>query len=421
MYYDKIYEYVKDLTIIDSHEHLPGRETFRPKDRDVLSEYLSHYFSSDLMAMGMNREQLSYVQDSSKPLIERWNLAEPFWNLARNTGYGRALDIAARDIYGIPKIEKNTMEELNTKFRKTLEPEAGHYHRVLKEMSKIEYSVLDWDLNCDPVYFKSAYNIEGLVMPYSWQWIEKLESKTGIRITSFEEWLAACEKEIESALQKGAITLKCTLAYERTLLFENVTRQEAEAGFHEVLYRKGRPIWSDGGFGTTKAFQDYMMHFILRIANQKGLVLQIHTGIQEGNHNYIANTDPSLLSNLFVQYPYVKFDVFHMGYPYQHVVSALAKLFPNVYLNMCWAHILSPAAARSTLSEWLESVPLGKIIAFGGDYLFVDGVYAHQLMARENISKVLAEKVKQGTLDVETACWMAKRMLYENPDVLYNN
>ena len=226
--YDKILESVKELTIIDSHEHLPGREKFRKQDADVLSEYLSHYFSSDLVAMGLTQAQLAYAQDSSKPLMERWNLLEPYWKLAENTGYCRALNIAARDIYGIARIDRETIQELDVKFKKTLAPGANHYKRILKEMSKIEYSVLDYDLNCDPEYFRSTYNMEGLVMPYSWSWIEKLEARTGIRISSFEDWLAACEKDIEMAWQRGAVALKCTLAYERTLRFENVTKQEVK-------------------------------------------------------------------------------------------------------------------------------------------------------------------------------------------------
>jgi len=86
---------------------------------------------------------------------------------------------------------------------------------------------------------------------------------------------------------------------------------------------------------------------------------------------------------------------------------------------MCWAHIISPAACITTLNEWLDSVPVGKIIAFGGDYSLVDGVYAHQLMARENVSKVLAQKVEDGIFALEDAKWMAKRMFYENPKGLY--
>jgi hypothetical protein len=56
------------------------------------------------------------------------------------------------------------------------------------------------------------------------------------------------------------------------------------------------------------------------------------------------------------------------------VVGALAKNFPNVLIDMCWAHIVSPRASIDALAAWLETVLVNKINGFGGDYLFVDGV-----------------------------------------------
>jgi predicted TIM-barrel fold metal-dependent hydrolase len=129
----------------------------------------------------------------------------------------------------------------------------------------------------------------------------------------------------------------------------------------------------------------------------------------------IAHSDPSLLSNLFLEYPNVRFDVFHMGYPYHQVLSAVAKMFPNVYIDMCWAHIISPQASVDALVEWLDAVPANKISAFGGDYALVDGVYGHQAMARDNVSRSLAIKVEQGVFDVERACEIARWLFVDNP------
>jgi predicted TIM-barrel fold metal-dependent hydrolase len=122
-----------------------------------------------------------------------------------------------------------------------------------------------------------------------------------------------------------------------------------------------------------------------------------------------------LLSNLFVQYPDVTFDLFHIGYPYEHVLSALAKNYRNVYIDMCWAHIISPQAAVSAMVEWIDSVPVSKISAFGADYSFVDAVYGHQQLARQNVSRALAAKVDQGLFDVDKACQIARLWFYDNP------
>ena len=73
------------------------------------------------------------------------------------------------------------------------------------------------------------------------------------------------------------------------------------------------------------------------------------------------------------------------------------------------------------LGEWLDSVPVNKIIAFGGDYCLVDGVYGHQALARMDVSRTLSQKVEDGIFGVEEAKWMAKRMFYENPKSIYEN
>ena len=162
-----------------------------------------------------------------------------------------------------------------------------------------------------------------------------------------------------------------------------------------------------------------MFHFILDIANEKQLVLQIHTGIQEGNGNHLANSNPEALTNLFIRYPDVEFDIFHIGYPYEHVLTVLAKNFPNVTIDMCWSHIVSPNASVQALIEWVDTVPLNKISAFGGDLLFVDGVYGHQYLARQDVAKALAQKIDEGLFDIEKAGKIANMLLYDNPKRIF--
>jgi hypothetical protein len=86
---------------------------------------------------------------------------------------------------------------------------------------------------------------------------------------------------------------------------------------------------------------------------------------------------------------------------------------------MCWAHIISPNASVNALLEWLDTVPYNKISAFGGDYLFVEGVYGHLVLARENISRALALKVTEGLFSVEEAKKIAKLLFFDNPNRIF--
>ena len=97
--YNEILDYLKKLEIIDTHEHLPSFEADREKDTDVLKEYLTHYFSCDLISAGLPQSDYKKIIESKLPIIEKWKLAEPYWEVSKYTGYGRSLEIAAKEIY----------------------------------------------------------------------------------------------------------------------------------------------------------------------------------------------------------------------------------------------------------------------------------------------------------------------------------
>ena len=417
--YEKLFEYVQTLAVIDSHEHLPTWEYKREKNTDILREYLTHYFKDDLMSAGMTYAEVQAIRDISKPLMERWKAVEPYWRLCRNTGYGRALDITVKALYGAERIDGSTLEGIDAAFQQTLKPDAEQYRKVLHDLSNIRYCMVEAYPDVDPAFFRAVYTIDPLFAFKTWDQIEAIEQEAGISVSSFDGWIAACEKCLQQAIDKGVYTLKCHCADWRPLLFESASYTDAELVYNDLLSKRGTEPWNTVSLPFAKPLQNYMMHCIMRFANEHGMTVQIHTGLLAGGVGHLRNSEPSQLSNLFVLYPNVRFDLFHIGYPYYHTLAALAKMFPNVYLDMCWAHIISPAASMAALDEWLDSVPANKIIGFGGDYKFIDAVYAHQLMARQHISKVLARKVDSGVFGLEEAKRMANLMLYDNSKSLF--
>jgi hypothetical protein len=86
---------------------------------------------------------------------------------------------------------------------------------------------------------------------------------------------------------------------------------------------------------------------------------------------------------------------------------------------MAWMHIIDPAQARSALAEWLDLVPNTKIFGFGGDYRFVEKVYGHLKLAKQNIARVLADKVDECAFSRAEASLVAQRLLFDNPNEFY--
>jgi hypothetical protein len=414
---EKLQEHIDGLTIIDTHEHLPGWERDRPPNADVLSEWLIHYFPCDLVSAGLSDEGLSRARDPGGDLMRRWELVEPFWRAARNTGYGRALDLAAKGVYGIDGVRRETIGELDRRFR-AARSRGGHYRRVLKELSRIAMSVYIGEPEADPEFFRASFSFHEYVMPAHRRDLVAKEQRFGIRVHTLRDWKAVMEKHIDEALSKGAVALKCALAYHRPLRFAKVPEAEAERAFHELFSEAHSPDWR-APIKLPLAFQDHMVHHALALADARGLTVQFHTGIQEGTGNVVSDSNPTLLTNLFLEYRNVRFDLFHMGYPYVMEISNLAKNFRNVHIDMCWGHIISPEAARRALVEWLDAVPANKISAFGGDYCFVDGVYGHQLLARRNVAESLAQKVRDDAMDLDRAREVATWLFVDNPGRLF--
>lgn len=410
--YEKIYEHLCGLEVIDTHEHLPLFEDQRDKNTDVLKEYLTHYFSRDLVSAGLTLKDLARVNERMDDDIEtKWSLVAPYWEAARHTGYGRSLDIAVKTLYQLDRISGETIGELNRKFLETLSP--GWFRKVLKDICNIKTVLLNDGLEkVDPAYFTRVTS-----PPLFPQHIDDLRTTgefAGVKIISMEDWKIAMRKLIEKIFAQGTAALKFGFAYERSLSVEDVPTHRAEEEWNALF---GGELLAGRDVRTTpsKALQDHLIHNILRVADDMEIPVQIHTGIQEGSGNFLANSDPILLNNLFLQYSNVKFDIFHIGYPFQHKLSSLAKNFANVNIDMCWAHIISPEASVRALVEFLDAVPANKISAFGGDYCFVDGVVGHLELARQNVARALAEKVRLDIFDLDRACEIAKMLFFDNP------
>ncbi len=313
---------------------------------------------------------------------------------------------------------------------------ASLYKWILKDMAKIDTAIVDndswiadgmyyYDVDVDRDYFLPVSRFEDFVLVRSRRNILNISMRTGAQIHSLQDLSKALENHLRAISPKIA-GVKIVLAYHRNLFFEKVTTNDAEKAFNRIASSYKTFQWSDDytwgpviadslSIEESLPLQDYMIHKLLELCGKNSLPVQIHTGIQEGNANNLSNAHPAQLVNLFLGYPEVKFDIFHGSYPYVKELGVLAKQFPNVYIDMCWLHVLSPHAASDALNDWLDSVPVGKIIGFGGDYAFAEGAYGHSRIARKTISMVLRKKIDAGEFSEDEAKNISQAILRDNP------
>lgn len=411
------------VKLFNTHEHLmPERE--RTSQQVDFFTLAGHYTINDAVSAGLSLEGMTAVNDPKRPLNDRWETFAPHWPMVRHTGYGQALSLAISDLYGIGEITKATLPAINRAMAEANVP--GLYDRVLKQRANIEWCVVDayWNTRPAPLDrpdFLLSQRFDAFVAPTTRKDIDALEKVSGESIHSLTDLKKAAEKTFEQGLKAGMVAIKSGLAYQRELLFEETSESDAARDFEALV--KGETALPRGWrFYKQRVFrrlEDHMFHHVVRLADAHRLPVQIHTGLPAGNRGFIENMNPRLLANLFILFPRTRFDLFHIGFPYQQELGTLAKVFPNVYADFCWAHVISPPASRRTLDEYLETVPLNKILGFGGDYRYPELTYAHAKMARRNVVQVLGDKVEAGTMTEADAVHAGRLILRDNAMALF--
>jgi predicted TIM-barrel fold metal-dependent hydrolase len=410
-----------NLDIADTHEHFHDERDRVRMPIDFFTFAVDSYAATDLTSAGMPAETMRLIRDRRVPDVERWRAFEPYWESARYSGAAQALRLAIRDLYG-HEPSASTIPQVNEKIRALNKP--GLYRSILRDRSRIRFCVLDDSCGgCTRLgstkenfeLFVLARRFDQFILPTAAN-IHQIESETGVSIGSLDDLTRALEKSFQDNLSQGMGVVKVAVAYMRQLLFEEVGKPDAEREF-QALMRQERPI--PQGFRTAfvrpyRALEDYMFHAVMRLADAHRVPVQIHTGLFAGSGNRFTNSKVSDLLNTFLLYPRVQFDIFHASFPYQEELLVIAKSFPNVHADFCWAFTIFPEVARRTLDEFLDSVPVNKIFVFGGDYKHPELSYAVAQIARQSLAQVLARKVEKGWCAEQEALTIGKALLYDN-------
>ncbi len=406
--YKRIIEEVSKIKIIDCHEHLQ-RDSELPKGNDIhIGRFFAHYANCDLVSAGMPADDMARVQiDPKLSPKERWALLDPWYKKSYNTAYCEALRIAIQDIYNIDDFSEKTIDELTGKMREEI---SLGFTRKIFDKANIDYALTN------PFGPKFIYNpdfdydcfICDMLDNFTMIDIPTLSQQSGMNILCLDDYLRVIDFYFEK-YAKAASAFKVGRAYDRTLFWDDVPRKNVEKTFNRILEFNN---WPDRR--KIQKLEDFILHYLCRKCGEYDLRMKFHTGIQEGNANNIKNSRAALMTNLFMKYPKTKFDIYHISYPYEEELAVLAKNFPNVTVDFCWMWIINPSAGRRALSDMLDTVPANKIHGFGGDYIFVEGTYAHAFMARREISRVLCEKIEEGRFSEEYALEVANMVLRDN-------
>ena len=410
---ERIRDYVDNMRIVDSHEHQLNPTYYKNNRMYDFTLLFHHYSDDDIRSGGMSEKMFNRLLTDSLSVMQKWEIFKPYWKNASNTAYNRAAMLTIRNLYGIEELNDQTVVALSDKIRDAYQSPVEWYIHVMKDKCKINYVVNDMSENNfgDPSMMRHVTRFDSYINISSWGRIESLSKAKKATINTLDDYVAIFHQDFDHAMKSKMVAVKTGLAYDRPLLYEDVSKERAEVVFNKLKNSKQGDVF---GFDEVKPLQDYMMHVVIAAAGKAKLPMQIHTGLQAGNENHITWTNPTLLGNLFQKYPDVKFLIMHGSYPYGGELATLGKNFPNVYLDLCWLHIISPSYSERYLNEWVETVPVNKIIGFGGDFRYPEGTFGHQLFARQIIANVLVKKVHDGYFSEKEAIKYAQMILHDN-------
>jgi predicted TIM-barrel fold metal-dependent hydrolase len=212
-------------------------------------------------------------------------------------------------------------------------------------------------------------------------------------------WKRFLEKMLSISRERGCLGIKQLQAYFRTLDFENVPVSRVK--FRGDLSEK-----------EIKEFQDWLVHTLCEMANERKWPHQVHVG----THNHPLS-NPLPLEKLGTRYPDQKLVLLHC-WPYLEEAGFLAQAHPNVYVDTCWQPILNPDFLKRTMDTWLGYIPLNKW-TMSNDSTSVEMAVGASMISRNVLGEALLGRQKQDGLSDEDTRAIASRILHENAEHVY--
>jgi len=415
--YARIRKAIDAVPAISNHDHLhpSGRMPFTDPTGDGTAVTLHSLWAGSYLPYHVDLPPWP----ADRSFATWWGTARGSFDTVRAAGFYRYLLPAFRDLYGV-NFETITDEEALALSRQIVanHRDPGWVREVIVVRANIEMVIVDpfWsriEPRREEAFTVPLLNVHPLIQgshpsrdtdprnsPYHFA------SSRGRGIRTFNDYLRIVDLVFTEAVRNGAVGLKSTQAYNRTLRFERVSEARAAVAF-------GRPP-DQVTLRQQKDFEDFMMWRIAAMSVTHDLPFQIHTG--RGRPD---GSNPILLFNLIAGNPRTKFVLLHGGYPWIEDAAVLAQTHDNVWIDASWLPTLSYTVARRAFMEWLECVPADRIL-WGGDSVHPEGVYGATVLTRRCLSEALAMKVIRGELEEEHAVGIGRMIMRENALGLYS-
>jgi len=403
---------IQSTALCDTHEHLAGEEAYLAASPDLLQTLFDNYVTADLIVAGAAPAAVKTLLDKQNPDMKaRFAGIAPAWAAVQHTGYGEAVQLIARQVYGMETINTATLEAAQAQHQTYLAP--GQRLHLLRDRANLDHvQVDDFIRACPP----DPSGVDFFLYDISWVEFcnpsfdaQKLSAETDVDVHDLASLRTAMERVFtQNALY--AVAIKSQHAYNRTLHWQARSDHEAEQALSTYLKdpasltQEQRLCLGDWGWARG-----------VELGIEHDLPFKLHTGYYAGHSrmpvDYIRSGH---LCPLLAKYLDARFVLMHIAYPYSDELIALAKHYPNVYVDLCWAWSIDPYSTRDFVRRYIHAVPANKLFIFGGDTFWPMGAVAYAYQARQWLTRTLQAEVSEGLLTEASAIGLAKRFMTEN-------
>lgn len=211
-----------------------------------------------------------------------------------------------------------------------------------------------------------------------------------------------------------AVAVKSAIAYATGLEVKRVSYDEAARAYDKLRHEP-----TDRA--AEKAVRDRLLLCGADIAIERGLPIQVHSGVGDSPILDLRESDPALLYDLFTDEHYGRatWVFLHSSYPFMRSVGWLADTYGNVWVDISGALLFSCSGAESQLLELLESAPLTKILYGSDGYGIPELFWIAACHFKKALGRALGTLVDNGFIDSTFAETAAGWILSGNSRELY--
>ena len=404
--------FIQQTPLVDTHEHMRREEAYLDENPDILCQLFQNYVGADLFVAGASQAALDKLFNQSDPdVAARFAPVQEAWARTQFTGYGEAVSIIAKELYDIDELTPDSIaaaQEKNAAFN-----QPGERLRLLRDEANLDHIQTD---------AKSMTVLPDPSGPdfffYDISWVdfcsgrpdhEEIAQHTGLEVSDLYS-LQRVMETIFASSSSPAIAVKSQHAYNRTLHWQDRSDDEAAKAL-DIYLRNGQELDE----AARLCLGDWCWARGVELCIEHDLPMKIHTGYYAGHSrmpvDYIRSGN---LCPLLAKYPDARFVLMHIAYPYTEELVALAKHYPNVYADLCWAWSINPYSSMEFVRRFIHAAPANKLFLFGGDTGYPGAALAYARQARTWFTRVMHAEIADGLLTESQAIDLARRYMRDN-------